>query len=628
MRSAIAGLERRSRAEEQRSESKSHGRSTRHEVGWREGTEEARRPMLPFPPLARFHLPLPPPLGSPSTHAHEAENSKPTRREPASHGIRSAELVPPAQRRGCSAPPLMRSMDSVASGPVESSAESRAPAAEAAAEEEAVPKSSPAAAATKGRGLRRWRRIRRGQEQQREGYASAAAAVGGGGAGDEDSAQLHKRRLPLPAGATKGKHEAPVAEAESSTASVESRFVPPGKLDPGLGLLVAPAGFSVGASGAESDNSEDGSSKSSTAASAPRVLPRHEHALLFQRERDRLSRSRAPAASLHGRNPRAARSRADRPRVVYSAAVSTEADNSRSSVESDLRSSNALKLKARQSGAGVNGVHKVFSDYCELSDEEQPSEEVRSTGYCKDNGSSVVGRSVQINVDSGNGVEDTFDEASVGKGQNGRMHSGADHYNESTLLLLQRTQEALENEIEKIMAIGKEPTGDFDVHDDEWSGSVHLEEPFEEVNERIKHLESRLVEASALIKEKASRIHELEATTIENTDLLSQSELDQLYQEKMEAEIQCTILTRAYQASVTLAEDQMALYEAQKSLSEDYKQLGLKLRHNENRAMVLEEMAEKLQVKVSCSTDIHFKSAGASFVTEPVRLAAGFDKFV
>jgi hypothetical protein len=78
---------------------------------------------------------------------------------------------------------------------------------------------------------------------------------------------------------------------------------------------------------------------------------------------------------------------------------------------------------------------------------------------------------------------------------------------------------------------------------------------------------------------------------------MSQSELDQLYQEKMEAEIQCTILTRAYQASVTLAEDQMALYKAQKSLSEEYKQLGLKLRHTENRATVLEEMAEKLQVQ-------------------------------
>ncbi|CAO2191929.1 unnamed protein product [Urochloa humidicola] len=281
-------------------------------------------------------------------------------------------------------------MDSASNGPVESSAESPAPAAE-----EAVPKTSPAAAATKGRGLRRWRRIRRGQEQQREVYAAAAAA------GDEDSAQaqLNKRRLPLGAGAPTGKHEAAAVEAESSSASVESRFVPPARLDPGLGLLVASAGFSVGAGGAESDHSEDRSSKSSTAASGPRVLPRHEHAFLFQRERDRLPRSRAAAAALHGRNHRAARSRADMPRVAYSAAVSAEADNSRSSVESDLRSSNALK--ARQSGAGRNGVHKVSSDYCDHSDEEQPSEEVRSTGYRKENGSSVLGGSAQMNADSG-----------------------------------------------------------------------------------------------------------------------------------------------------------------------------------------------------------------------------------
>ncbi|CAL5005510.1 unnamed protein product [Urochloa decumbens] len=474
----------------------------------------------------------------------------------------------------------MPSMHSASNGPVESSTESPAPAAEAEAEEEAVPKTSPAAAATKGRGLRRWRRIRRGQERQREGYAAAAAAAvgGSGGAGDEDSAQLNKRRLPLPASAPKGRHEAPAVEAESSSASVESRFVPPARLDPGLGLLVASAGFSVGAGGAESDHSEDRSSKSSTAASAPRVLPRHEHAFPFQRERDRLPRSRAPAAAaLHGRNPRAARSRADRPRVAYSAAVSAEADNSRSSVESDLRSSNALK---------------VSSDYCELSDEEQPSEEVRSTG-CKGNGSSVLGRSAQMSVDSGYGV----DEASVGTGQNGRMHPGADCYTESTLLLLQRTQEALESEIEKIMAIGNEHTNDLDAHDDKWSGSVNLQ-PIEEVSDRIKHLESRLEEASALIKEKDSRTDELEATAVKNTNLLlSQSELDQLYQEKMEIEIHCAILTRGYEASVTLAEDQMALYEAQKSLSEDYRQLGLKLRHTENRAMVLEEMAEKLQVQ-------------------------------
>nr|CAB3483367.1 unnamed protein product [Digitaria exilis] len=425
-----------------------------------------------------------------------------------------------------------------------------------------------AAAATRGCGLRRWRRIRREQEQHREGHTAAAA--GAAFAAGKDSAQYHKRRLPLPAGAPKGRHEAPVVdEAESSAASVESRFVP---LDPGFGgLPISPAGFSVGA---HSDDSEDRGSWSSTAASAPRVLPRRDHALLFQRE----PRTHVPGASPHGRNPRAARSRADRPKVVYSAAGSTEA------------------VHYRQLGAGLNGVHKVFSDYGDCSNVEQPSEEVRSISHCKENGSSVVGGSVQISADSGDGVEDTFGKAGVGKGQSGRMHSGPDLYSESTLLLLQRTQEALENEIEKIMAIGKEPTDEFDVHDDEWSGSVHLEEPTEEANEMIKHLESRLEEASAVIGEKNSRMHELKATAIENL-LLSQSELDQLYQDKMEAEIRCTILTRACQASITLPDDQMALYEAQKSLSEDYKQLGLKLRRTENRAMVLEEMADKLQVQ-------------------------------
>jgi hypothetical protein len=67
-------------------------------------------------------------------------------------------------------------------------------------------------------------------------------------------------------------------------------------------------------------------------------------------------------------------------------------------------------------------------------------------------------------------------------------------------------------EIENIMEIGKEANDDFAGHDDEWSGSDHLEEPIEEVNERTKHLQFRLEDASTLIKEKASRIHELKTT--------------------------------------------------------------------------------------------------------------------
>ncbi|CAM0912211.1 unnamed protein product [Alopecurus aequalis] len=315
-------------------------------------------------------------------------------------------------------------MDGMANGAVESSGEP--PPAQASAEPRA-----------KSCGLRRWRRIER---QHRKQKTPSAAATGSGAAGDE-AAQLHKRRLPLGAAEPpKGKHEA-AAEGESSTASVESRFVPleppPAKLDPDLGLLITSVGFSVGAGGGDSDNSEDRSSRSSTAASAPR----HD----FARGRDR---PRAhTAASLHGKNPQTARARADRP-LAHAVFSTSEAENSRSSVESDRQSSNTVN--GRKQGVGIvgNGVHKVPSD----GDEGQPSEEVRSTagGYCTQNGSSVVGRLVQGSVDSGDAdAEDTLDEGSVGKsdGNGLRTNSGADAYAES-ILLLQRTQESLENDIQ------------------------------------------------------------------------------------------------------------------------------------------------------------------------------------
>lgn len=264
----------------------------------------------------------------------------------------------------------------------------------------ASPGSSPVIK-TKGRGLRRWRRIPR--EQRKEGSAASAAAGSG-------SAQLHKRRIPLPGGAPRGKlHEVVLEEEEeeSSTASVESRFVPPAKLDPSLGvLLVASSGFSVGAGGADSDHSEDRSSgsRSSTAASAPR---RHNDLSPF-------------AADRAGRSSRAARARA------------AEAQYS-------LRSSNAVNSR-RQSIAG-NGIHKVLADHCDHG-EETP---LMARDYCNvENGSVVVRRLAQGSVDS----DADAAQRSVGNNRDlgSGMKSSADPYAES-ISLLQRTQEALENGI-------------------------------------------------------------------------------------------------------------------------------------------------------------------------------------
>ncbi|KAM0882288.1 hypothetical protein ACQ4PT_032395 [Festuca glaucescens] len=486
----------------------------------------------------------------------------------------------------------------------------------------------------KGRGLRRWRRIPRehhDDEGSPAGPVTPAAAATATPRAEEDLAQLHKRRLPVGADAPKGKQDAKAEEEEDSpVASVESSFLPPEappsptpapaptKLDPDLGFLIASTGFSLGAGGADSDNSDDRTSKSSTA------LPRHDFSLAgFGRDRDR-ARSRAPGAAAHAKNLRTARARGVGARAVSVASSTAEAENSRSSVESDLRSTGAAHARKSSAGVSSNGVHKFMYADGEHSDEEPPSEHLRSPvgGFYKEN-VSVVGRMVMGNGDLY--AHDNGFEGSIGKGENGGIHSGLDPYTES-ISMLQSAQEALENEIQMFVEIGKEnsdnSTANYD--ENEWSGSPDCEEFSEELGEKLKLLESKLEEASTLIDEKNSRILELDTlnqtqpreVALYNSKLLSlQSEVDQLLMEKMEAEIQCFILTRASEAWQPQTEDHHTLYEAQKSLSEDHKQLEVKLRHTESRAMMLQEMTEKLESQckdLSNASEVLKLQAGAS----------------
>lgn len=360
----------------------------------------------------------------------------------------------------------------------------------------------------------------------------------------------------------------------------------PTKLDPDLGLLIASAGFSVGAGGADSDNSDDRTSKSSTA------LPRHDFMLGgFGRERDR-ARSRAPGATVHhGKNLRSARARGASARAASTASSTVEAENSRSSVESDLRSSNATHARKSSAGIGSNGVHKFLHTDGEHSDEERPSEPLLSgAGGLYENGS-VVGRMGIGNGDSyvNNHI---FHESSIGEGENGGIHSGLDPYTES-IGMLQSAQEALENEIQKFLEIGKDDieNSTTNYNGNEWSSSPNGEEFSEELGEKLKLLESKLEETSLLISEKLDALNQTQPMEA----MLLQSEVDQLLMEKMEAEIQCFIMKRASEAWQPQTEDKVSLCEAQKSLSEDHKQLEVKLRHTESRAMTLEAMVEKLE---------------------------------
>nr|BAJ97159.1 predicted protein [Hordeum vulgare subsp. vulgare]BAJ97587.1 predicted protein [Hordeum vulgare subsp. vulgare] len=498
------------------------------------------------------------------------------------------------------------------------------------------PVSPPGRPVAKGRGLRRWRRIPREHHDDEGGSPAGpvAAAVPADAGAEVDLAQLHKRRLPVGADAPKGKQEV-AADEDSPVASVESSFVPPEappspspattpapaptSLDPDLGLLIASAGFSVGAGGADSDNSDDRTSKSSTA------LPRHDFSLAgFGRERDR-ARSRAPGAAAHAKNLRTARARGAGARAVSVASSTVEPENSRSSVESDLRSTGAAHARKSSAGISSNGVHKFLYTDGDHSEDEAPSEHLGSAAgsFYKENGS-AVGRMAMGNGDlyaHGHG----FHEGSISKGENGGIHSGLDPYTDS-MSLLQSAQEALENELQMFVEIGKESSDNStDIYDEnEWISSPNCEYFSEEISEKLKLLESKLEEASLLIDEKDSRILELDTlnqtqpreAALYNSKLLSlQSEVDQLLMEKMEAEIQCFILKRASEAWQPQTEGQGTLHEAQKSLSEDHKQLEVKLRRTENRARTLEEMVEKLESQckeLSNASEVLKLQAGAS----------------
>lgn len=275
----------------------------------------------------------------------------------------------------------------------------------------------------KGYGLKKWRRYRR--DSNKEGSSHA------------DSAQDHKRRLSDSQNRPEEQHKQKSdVEAESSAASIESRIVgeaplsaAAGALDQDLGLLIASAGFSIGA---DSENSEDRSSKSSTAASAPRF--RHE-SVGFGRERGRAKsgsgkgsghvvQQRTPRGSGSGRGSgldASKKSRGDWARIVV--------ENSHSSVESDLRSSNAAFV--RSSSMVSNGKHseKSVSYDGENSDDGQQSEEVRSA-YYTENGSAE-----NFSREDADRVEEN--------GEKNDSHSDIDPFVES-IVLLRTAQEALE----------------------------------------------------------------------------------------------------------------------------------------------------------------------------------------
>lgn len=208
--------------------------------------------------------------------------------------------------------------------------------------------------ATKGYGLKRWRRMRRDSSRSRSVR--------------DDSCKINKRRSAV--------------EGESS---VESRMVG-GAFNPRLGL-----GFLIPPTGGDSENSEDRSSKSSTAASAPSIKIKSRGWIDIIRE------SKGAQAKI-------------------------EKENTYSSAESQLRSSAAAFM--RRSSVFSNGKHSGRSS------------DVRSAYYRATNGRG--GNLFREDLDGGR-IEENAE-----KSKNGWLQSDIDPVLDS-IVLLQTAQEALES---------------------------------------------------------------------------------------------------------------------------------------------------------------------------------------
>lgn len=185
---------------------------------------------------------------------------------------------------------------------------------------------------------------------------------------------------------------------------------------------------------------------------------------------------------------------------------------------------------------------------------------------------------------------------------------------------LQTTQEALENEMQKLSDLSKELGADNFSSDNRANNAFVSpdEDDVLETNQKMSHLEQKLEEASNTIREKNSVLSQLQelidgmhiATPAERAFDIDQLEtdLDRQLQEKIEAEIQSLVMLKARQSWQVRTEDQLALKEHKLSSSGGDNGDGdcdsdnarmmmmVKLRETESKIVKLKEQVEKLEV--------------------------------
>ncbi|KAM7251533.1 hypothetical protein ACFE04_023416 [Oxalis oulophora] len=433
---------------------------------------------------------------------------------------------------------------------------------------------------SKGYGLKKWRRIRRDAVSRDPGDA---AVVDGSKVLKRDFSASEIPTKPAnspPGGKVNLNNTDGFAEPDSSKDSVFA-----------MGPAFVP--------GAESENSEDRSSKSSTAASVPKIRSDLLPDVVLGYAREKNNKPNNLSGKDAGQRGQQGKGQVESSKKLRGERARVEKENSHSSVESDSRSSNFAFMQSSFSANSNNGNPSGMSmNYDgENSDEAHANE-------------AQFSEEVQTGYDEENAEEDRSES---------QQQTSCDPLIES-VRNLQTMHEALKKEIEKFGEIGNEsfslnhdsvkddhlPEGSTvvepEIHESNHFSSSKIKQSFPSsletqvlsLTQNVKNLEIKLEETRNVLKLKTSRVAELEAT-LSGQELVN--ELETLKLQRMEAEFQFEVLKgtipNVIEAAITA--NNIALVEEQKTLAEEQTQTLNGLGETETKATMLKKQVEEME---------------------------------
>ncbi|XP_073129168.1 WPP domain-interacting protein 2-like [Henckelia pumila] len=313
------------------------------------------------------------------------------------------------------------------------------------------------------------------------------------------------------------------------------------------------------AAGTDSENSEDRSSKSSTAASGRKSRYMTSGIVGFAQDRCSLGSSSGRNLMRSMQQGLKVKNQVETGKKARGERVKIEKENSHSSVESDSRSCNVLFIQ---------GAYPTSNG--------KPSE--RAGASDGENGDKFYGRGRVFNDELPGGSEGHYEVRYSGKSNDdvvvdssrGCKEDGSENHDSivESIFALQSVQEALEKEVLKFREINYDASNDDPVR--------NLLPEFEDVSQKLQQ------------------------ATLERSQH-DEGEVESLFKQKIEAEVEYLVFSRTGRRLGVDVVDQNIILGHLKAVDNEQSQMREKLQDTENKANMIKKEAEKLE---NCCKDI------------------------